>query len=177
MDHFVEMESVVNRKIMQHVHRIVQIMRVEMVNVIQVKMNSSQPNRGSFGYAKRFLEDDVPFFNSKPGPILADFLVMVTSVDAPKFHVFPIKVAESIARELASSWAKTLKRDGEVRSTSFPVSPVFEEIKEFRGNKVPKISAVNNGLFTRFSLKISGLESICIFENEENIIPLIKIAS
>ncbi|WP_299346779.1 hypothetical protein [uncultured Maritalea sp.] len=100
--------------------------------VIQVKMNSSQPNRGSFGYAKRFLEDDVPFFNSKPGPILADFLVMVTSVDAPKFHVFPIKVAESIARELASSWAKTLKRDGEVRSTSFPVSPVFEEIKEFR---------------------------------------------
>ena len=52
-----------------------------------------------------------------------------------------------------------------------------EEVTQYRGNKIPKISAVSSGLFTRFSLKISGLESICFFENEENIIPLIKIAS
>lgn len=52
-----------------------------------------------------------------------------------------------------------------------------EEIIEFQAQKVPKISAVSGGLFTRFSLRISGLEQIVFHQEEQKIVPLIQIAS
>ena len=52
-----------------------------------------------------------------------------------------------------------------------------EEVSTFQGKKIPKISATTSGLFTRFSLKISGIETIVFEQEEQNIIPLIQIAS
>ena len=100
--------------------------------IIQVKTNTSQSNRGFFGYATKYLTHGEPFFNAKPGPIVADFLVIVTNVNAPIFHILGIEEAEDFARTQADRWFATPKRDGSARSASFPVSPVFSEISQFR---------------------------------------------
>ena len=91
-------------------------------HIIQVK-SALTWSRPSFGHATGFLKDGISFFNSKPSPVQADYLVTVVSgADQPLFHVFPIDEAEKLAQLLAVKWRDKPKRDGGKRSINFPVS-------------------------------------------------------
>ena len=95
--------------------------------VIQVKSALSW-KRPSFGHAGPFLKEGKLIFNSGNATIYADALVTVCGTsDAPKFHVFEIDDASSIAEAKANEWFKVPKLDGTKRSPNFPISVSLDD--------------------------------------------------
>jgi hypothetical protein len=102
--------------------------------VIQVKTNSTQPGRAFLAHAGRFLNDGEPFFNSKMSAIRTDIVVSVVTDKhrSPEFYVFMVDEAEKLAQSIAINWDSTLKRNGQQRSKSFPITPKVDTISVHR---------------------------------------------
>jgi len=101
--------------------------------VIQVKTNGTQPDRAFLGHARNFLEQGTAFFNAKTAAIETDIVVSVTGGHKEaQFYVFTVAEAEEIARQHAIHWFGTRKRDGAVRSPSFPIAPKTEMLMHHR---------------------------------------------
>jgi len=88
-----------------------------------------------FGRAKaylnsKFLDDVVPFFNSKESPLIADVIIGVLyNSDNRQFVILPVAMAEKLCRAHADYWYTKPKMDGTTRSPSFPVYLQFDEIR------------------------------------------------
>ena len=68
-----------------------------------------------------YLENGIPFFNSKEGAVRADYFVGVTQARdiAATFVVMPIQKAERMARKLAKGWYDVPLLKGGRRSPNF----------------------------------------------------------
>jgi hypothetical protein len=69
----------------------------------------------------KYLNERQPFFNSKTGPVSADFFIGVTQAAEilPTFLIMPIDDAEKMARQIADWWYDVPKLNGERRSPNF----------------------------------------------------------
>lgn len=102
---------------------------------IQVKTSNAE--RGShahclfMGRAQGWLENETPFYNSKPGPLRCSVVVLVHASRArSRFVVLPVAVAEQIARKDVEDWQGVPKRDGASRSAGFDARPQFTRLKK-----------------------------------------------
>ena len=103
--------------------------------VIQVKTNGTQPDRAYLGHAGNFLERGAAFFNAKTAAIETDVVVSVIVTGGHRdaqFYVFTVAEAEHVARTHASAWYDTPKRNGGVRSASFPIAPKVDVLTDYR---------------------------------------------
>ncbi len=107
---------------------------------IQVKTTDAiipHTHSKSFGFGRagayldsKATEDIVPFFNSKESPLIADVIIGVLyNSDNRQFVILPVAMAEKLCRAHADYWQATPKRDGTIRSSSFPVYLQFDEIR------------------------------------------------
>jgi hypothetical protein len=74
------------------------------------------------GYSTGYLTGGKSFFNSKESPLVADIVVAINCAGADsRFVVLPVAFAETLCRFAADYWDHVPKRNGEGRSTSFPI--------------------------------------------------------
>lgn len=101
---------------------------------IQVKTTNAESGSHRhylfLGRGERWLTDQTPFFNSKPGPIKANIVVLVHAKrKGSRFIVLPVGLAEILARINVEQWFETPKADGTARSAGFDARIPFVRLQ------------------------------------------------
>lgn len=98
---------------------------------IQVKTTNAESGHShskflSFGYSTSYIRNGLPIFNSKKSPLIADIVVGVSyRQNDSRFVVMPVAFAEKLCRLQCKYWSSVPKKDGGVRSDSFPIYLAF----------------------------------------------------
>ena len=87
---------------------------------IQVKASSSSSHKGQYFMGMYRKTGD--YFNRKPGP-RADIIISVYFFSPSDYLclILPVTDAERVCRQHGEQWMKTPKRDGQERSSKFPI--------------------------------------------------------
>ena len=89
-------------------------------SAIQVKASHASSHKGQ--YRLGYYRETGDYFNTKTGP-KADVVIAVYFYSPSEYTclILPVKDAEQVCRQQGAHWMNTAKKDGQKRSTKFPI--------------------------------------------------------